>query len=300
MSNTFLMSEIVLSVPALGMPSPNIDGSTSMSGEHITAHIYAVKENEKLLVGRRDFVGTTTSGYDHLLTVIKPKGYQLVVETVDQYGIPYGTSRVRLKLDEVIESGDGWHLNKSGEANITDEPEALQKNTYNMNAGVKTEASELQEVMEVINKIARAFEEFGLQVGQTFINEAFIQQGTIHTASIGNCIMTGHNDDLKSKSDDHLMKNAEELPDSKTFTSKDNAFVFSRRVTATIKCLSDDLREAVIDAGRNSEVFQSLVAQLNALSAERKSALSSLQRGTDQAVTDTIRNALKPGGLLRT
>ena len=60
--------------------------------------------------------------------------------------------------------------------------------------------------------------------------------------------------------------------------------------------LSDDMREAVIDAVRNSEVFRSLVAKLNTLSTERESDAVRLQRGIDQAVTDIMRNALKPGG----
>lgn len=281
MSNTFRITKIVLSVPALGMPSPNHDGSTSMSGEHITAHVIAVKGKERLLVGRRDFAGMTTSGYNHSLTVIKPEGYQLVVGTVDRYGIRNGTSRVRLKSEEVIESGDGWHLNKSGEAHIAGEPDSLQKNTYNLNAAVKTEASELQEIMQVINKMARAFEAFSVQVGKNFINDAYIQGGTIQAASISDTIKSGHNSELKSKSDDRLMKNAEGIPDSKAFTLKDNAYVFSGHATASKTRLSDEMREAVIDAVRNSEVFQSLVAKLNTLSTERESDAVRLQQGID-------------------
>ncbi|WP_313055343.1 hypothetical protein [Atlantibacter hermannii] len=263
MSNTFRMSEIVLSVPALGKPSPNKDGSISMSGEHITAHVYAVKGNENMLVGRRDFAGMTTSGYNHSLTVIKPEGYQLVVETVDRYGIRNGTSRVRLKSEEVIESGDGWHLNKSGEAHIAGEPDSLQVDAE--------------------------------RVGQNFINDAYIQGSTICNAKIDTAIVSGK---PAGKSDDRLMENAEGIPDQKAIILKDNAYVFSGRAIASKVCLSDDMREAVIDAVRNSEVFQSLVVQLNALSAERESDAVRLQRGINQAVADTMRNALKPGGLL--
>ncbi|WP_313708157.1 hypothetical protein [Atlantibacter hermannii] len=263
MSNTFRITKTVLSVPALGMPSPNNDGSTSMSGEHITAHVIAVKGNERLLVGRCDFAGMTTSGYDHSLTVIKPEGYQLVVETVDRYGIRNGTSRVRLKSEEVIESGDGWHLDKSGEAHIAGEPDSLQVDAE--------------------------------RVGQNFVNDAYFQGCTIYNVKIGTAIVSGQ---LTGKSDDRLMKNAEDLPDSKAFTLKDNAYVFSGSVIASKTCLSDDMCEAVIDAVRNSEVFQSLVEKVNALSAERESDAVRLQRGIDQALSDTIRNALKPGGLL--
>lgn len=114
MSSTFRMTEIVLSVPTLGIPSLVNVGSISMSGEHITAHVYAVKGNERLLVGRRDFVGMTTSGYGYSLTVIKPEGYQLVVETVDKYGVRDGDSRVRLCSEKEAKPANDWHLNKSG------------------------------------------------------------------------------------------------------------------------------------------------------------------------------------------
>lgn len=280
MSNTFRMTKIVLSVPALGMQSHSNDGSTSMSGEHITAHVIAVKGNERLLVGRRDFAGMTTSGYDHSLTVIKPEGYQLVVETVDRYGIRNGTSRVRLKSEEVIASGDGWHLNKSGEAHIVGEPDSLQVDAE--------------------------------RVSQNFINDAYIQGCAIYNVKIGTVIVSGQ---LAGKSDDRLMKVADEHD---PVSLKTTAYKFHGEplpfggfpgpnvISAkhavgssdTKYRLSDDMREAVIDAVRNSEVFRSLVEQVNAQSTAHASTVISVQKGIEQALNDTIRNALKPGGLL--
>lgn len=160
-------------------------------------------------------------------------------------------------------SETGWHLNKSGEAHIAGEPDSLQVDAE--------------------------------RVGQNFVNDAYFQGCAIYNAKIGTVIVSGQ---LAGKSDDRLMKNAESLPDSKAFTLKDNAYVFSGSVIASKTCLSDDMRQAVINAVCNSEVFQSLVAKLNTLSAERESDAVRLQRGIDQALSDTIRNALKPGGLL--
>ncbi|MEB7925464.1 hypothetical protein NGJ69_17245 [Atlantibacter hermannii] len=160
-------------------------------------------------------------------------------------------------------SDTGWHLNKSGEAHIAGELDSLQVDAE--------------------------------RVGQNFIDDAYIQGSTICNAKIDTAIVSGKS---AGKSDDRLMKNAEDLPDSKAFTLKDNAYVFSGRAIASKICLSDDMREAVIDAVRNSEVFRSLVARLNELSAERESDAVRLQRGIDQALSDTMRNALKPGGLL--
>lgn len=58
--------------------------------------------------------------------------------------------------------------------------------------------------------------------------------------------------------------------------------------------LSDDMREAVIDAIRESEVFKALQASQDA----QASALVTTQQAIEQAATDAIRKALKPGGLL--
>ena len=175
-------------------------------------------------------------------------------------------------------SETGWHLNKSGEAHIAGEPDSLQVDAE--------------------------------RVGQNFINDAYIQGCAIYNVKIGTVIVSGQ---LAGKSDDRLMKVADEHdPVSlKTTAYKFNGeplpfggFPGPNVISAkhavgssdTKYRLSDDMREAVIDAVRNSEVFRSLVAKLNTLSAERESDAVRLQRGIDQALSDTIRNALKPGG----
>lgn len=60
--------------------------------------------------------------------------------------------------------------------------------------------------------------------------------------------------------------------------------------------LSDDMREAVIDAIRESDVFKALLASQDA----QASALVTTQQAIEEAATSAIRNALKPGGLLYT
>ncbi len=65
--------------------------------------------------------------------------------------------------------------------------------------------------------------------------------------------------------------------------------------TAEVKTrLSDDMREAVIDAVRESDLFKSLQASLDA----QASSQVTMQLTISQAVTDAIRNAVKHGGLL--
>lgn len=306
MKNTYQMMKALVTLPPVGETISDNAGNTRKYGGEHKVHIAAVDRNwtaqfsyyfdEPILLRELNIQGFSSTPWVVSEKIMVPDGYLIIAMLVDEKGIPLSNEMLPLELEELPRTG--WSLNKSGVLHAADEPEPVQANSYNMALGIKVGAGDLQAVMDGINKLTRAFEAFSVQVGKNFIKEAYIQPGTIHTASIGGGITTGHNDDFKSQSDDRLMKNAEDLPDSKAFTLKDNAYIFSGSVIASKTCLSDDMRQAVIDAVCKSEVFQSLVAQLNTLSAERESDAVRLQRGIDQALSDTIRNALKPGGLL--
>lgn len=58
--------------------------------------------------------------------------------------------------------------------------------------------------------------------------------------------------------------------------------------------LTDDMREAVIDAVRESDLFKTLQASQDA----QISAQVTMQQAIERAATDAIRDAMKPGGLL--
>lgn len=58
--------------------------------------------------------------------------------------------------------------------------------------------------------------------------------------------------------------------------------------------LGDEMKQAVIDAVRESDLFAALQASINAQAA----SVASLQQEVHDAVNDALRNALKPGGLL--
>lgn len=58
--------------------------------------------------------------------------------------------------------------------------------------------------------------------------------------------------------------------------------------------LGDEMKQAVIDAVRESDLFAALQAKIDAQSA----SVAGLQQAMHDAVNDAIRNALKPGGLL--
>ncbi|CZZ86495.1 gp24 [Enterobacter roggenkampii] len=58
--------------------------------------------------------------------------------------------------------------------------------------------------------------------------------------------------------------------------------------------LCDEMKQAVIDAVRESDLFASLQAGINAQTASE----AGLKQALNEAVKDVLRNALKPGGLL--
>ncbi|KJL64744.1 phage tail tip fiber protein [Enterobacter hormaechei] len=63
---------------------------------------------------------------------------------------------------------------------------------------------------------------------------------------------------------------------------------------ATKTSLNDEMCEAIISAVRESDLFASLKANIDAQTA----SVAGLQQAMNEAVTNAIKNALKPGGLL--
>ncbi|HGL6495365.1 TPA: hypothetical protein ACKFM4_004351, partial [Enterobacter hormaechei] len=58
--------------------------------------------------------------------------------------------------------------------------------------------------------------------------------------------------------------------------------------------LGDEMKQAVIDAVRESDLFAALQASINA----QEASVAGLQQAMRDLVNDAIRNALKPGGIL--
>ena len=74
------IKKVIVSISSLG---------SKLSGEHLTVHVYASNEAEKLLVGRLDFVGKTDSVFKRSLNVICPDGFELSAIAVDELGVPH-------------------------------------------------------------------------------------------------------------------------------------------------------------------------------------------------------------------
>lgn len=73
------IKKVIVSISSLG---------SSLSGDHLTVHVYASNEAEKLLVGRLDFVGKTDSVFKRSLNVICPDDFTLTASVVNECGTP--------------------------------------------------------------------------------------------------------------------------------------------------------------------------------------------------------------------
>lgn len=123
-------------------------------------------------------------------------------------------------------------------------------------------------------------------VVETCLNEALIQPGSIQASHI----YAGHN--FKPSSDERRMEAVAQAPE-KVFGALDAKNTF-KHDAATKTRLTDDMREAVLDAVRESDLFKSINTTLNA----QVSLTNRHQQGLHDAINDAIKNAVKPGGLL--
>ncbi|WP_312804212.1 Fur-regulated protein [Atlantibacter hermannii] len=143
-----------------------------------------------------------------------------------------------------------------------------------------------QAALDELDKQIRNSDAFRLLAGEAFSNEALIQPGSVQAAHIKAV------QNLQCASDERRMETVVGVPDKAFVTlGANNTF---KRDAATKTRLTDDMREAVLDAVRESDFFQSLQAEMNG----QTDSVDNLQQAMQQAATDAIRNALKPGGLL--
>lgn len=123
---------------------------------------------------------------------------------------------------------------------------------------------------EAFSKAAKKVSPFAIKDGEVFIEDAFIGNG-----------ITTANWSMKVNVDENGHRYAAGVG------------IAVNNEANKIR-LTDDMREAVIDAMRESDVFKALQASQDA----QASALVTTQLAIEQAANDAIRNALKPGGQL--
>ena len=140
---------------------------------------------------------------------------------------------------------------------------------------------------------------FAIKDGEVFIKDAFIGNG-ITSANWSMKVNTDENGRRYAAGMGVAVEDGKEQVEFKAekfeVAGAAKSIIENARITAAeVKTrLSDDMREAVIDAVRESDLFKSLQASLDA----QASSQVTMQLNINQAVTDAIRNALKPGGLL--
>lgn len=153
-----------------------------------------------------------------------------------------------------------------------------------------------------------------VQMGKVFISDASLQPFKIQSANIGSRIMSGQDSGwhlnksgVLNAADEHDPVSLKICADkfqgnSLPFGGFPGASMNSAKnaadASATKLRLSEDMIEAVLDAFRNSDLFQDLEVQINAQASKYESALNSLQNSIEKSIADAIRNALRPGGLL--
>ncbi|ENU1224675.1 DUF1983 domain-containing protein [Enterobacter hormaechei] len=145
--------------------------------------------------------------------------------------------------------------------------------------------------------------------GQVFVTDAMIDGASIENAKIGNGVLsTDYSVKLNIKNDgkEHAagMAVGVEGDQSKVVFEADRFKVHDAvqsiignavgSATKTKIRLGDEMKQAVIDAVRESDLFSSLQANIDAQTA----SVAGMQQAMHDAVNNAIRNALKTGGLL--
>lgn len=206
------IKKVIVSISSLG---------STLSGDHLTVHVYASNEAEKLLVGRLDFVGKTDSGFKRSLNVICPDGFELSAIAVDEFGAlhPFNDSWGIAVADDLYLRGGFLPPEKAMSKELTDAAVDVLYALFFRGALVdgdlpsKSGAAELRELGYVMTQdTATAFggdnhysfltpagQEFAISYlvdshfgkqrpmeikdGQVFLNDAFIQDVKVITAT---------------------------------------------------------------------------------------------------------------------
>ncbi|EPV7649055.1 DUF1983 domain-containing protein [Enterobacter hormaechei] len=139
----------------------------------------------------------------------------------------------------------------------------------------------------------------GVKEGEVFLKDAFIGSGIVSAnynvkLNINN-VGKSHEAGMTLGVEDG-QSNVEFMADRYTVHEAASSIIENAVATSakTKIRLGDEMKQAVIDAVRESDLFASLQAKIDAQTA----SVVGLQQAMHEAVNDALRNALKPGGLL--
>lgn len=139
----------------------------------------------------------------------------------------------------------------------------------------------------------------GIKNGEVFIKDAFIGSGIVSAnynvkLNINN-VGQPHEAGMTLGVEDG-QSNVEFMADRYTVHEAASSIIENAVATSakTKIRLGDEMKQAVIDAVRESDLFASLQAKIDAQTA----SVAGLQLAVRDVVNDALRNALKPGGIL--
>lgn len=139
----------------------------------------------------------------------------------------------------------------------------------------------------------------GVKEGEVFIKDAFIGSGIVSAnynvkLNINNVGKLHEAGMILGVEDGQ--SNVEFMADRYTVHEAASSIIENAVATSakTKIRLGDEMKQAVIDAVRESDLFASIQAKIDAQTA----SVVDLQQAMHEAVNDAFRNALKPGGLL--
>lgn len=384
------IKKVIVSISSLG---------SKLSGEHLTVHLYASNEAEKLLVGRVDFMGKTDADFKCSLNVICPDGFDLSAIAVDEFGAPHPfhvcrdiavaddlyypcggflTPEKAMSKELSGAAGDVLHAlffrgalvdgdlpSKAGAAELRELGYVKKQDTVTPFCGehhfnfltpagqefaisylvdskfgkrpprtvrelvIKTSinASELQSTIDEVLDSIRKSDVFKVLSGQTIINDTLTKGADVNSATIKGTLH------LTAASDQCLMEPLSEAACERIRALKNThleGFNVGINPLSTAIKLSDEMRDAVIAAVRDSgqfvekptgdeqqsvefkadrfkiqanvdaivEATKATYARQEAMMADLASAQAALTEHINQVVNDAIANALRPGGLL--
>lgn len=288
MVNTYKIREVTVTIPKIGIISSDKEGNEFKCGEIYHINLFAMRPGwqtrtsdfDGLIVGRLDFSGYTESPYSRTQKIIMPNGYELVALRVGECGRPMTWESLPVVFSDAPLSDSEPFTVKNGEVFIKEVVigDGIVSAKYNMKFNINNDGKEHAAGMSRSDKHINVYGDDGrlrVRIGQIPGEERVY----LEDAKIGDAVLST-NYSVKVNVDYGGKRYAAGM------------HIGQPRETQVKVKLGDEMKQAVIDAVRESDLFASLQASVDAQTA----SVTGLQQAVHDAVNDALRNALKPGG----
>lgn len=284
------IKKVIVSISSLG---------SKLSGEHLTVHVYASNEAEKLLVGRVDFMGKTDADFKCSLNVICPDGFTLTAIVVDEYGIPHpfgDNYAVTVSVDLHYLSGGFLTPEKDMKKELS--RDAVQAIVGRYLTGAATEYADdminelmaLHTVSTISDPVDSGFARRPPRSVRELVIKASVDTSELQLAIDEVLDSIRKSDVFKILSGQFVEKPTGNVQQSVVFMA--DRFKVTDGPSASGEPTTEQLANAIIEAAKAGRARQ------EAMMADLASAQAALTEHINQVVNDAITNALKPGGAL--